>query len=358
MLARALLSLWLGVLVTITGSAGVPTATSWSADGQAAPILVAENETANSETQAQRQQKQPLNNAPTWRSVRSGEPNTTQVRGRETGVLIQAGGETWRQIRNGPVTLVFGTLLILVPLLILSFYRYSGPMKLHDKPTGRLVERFNRWERIVHWFTAVSFVVLAVSGILMLFGKHFLLPVIGYSAFSWFAAVSKNLHNFVGPLFIFCVGCIFVTFLRDNLFRRIDFQWMLKMPQVLTGKTHVPSGRFNAAEKGWFWGGVALLGLIVSASGLVLDFPNFDQTRGTMQIASIVHGVGALLFVLASFGHIYMGTIGTEGAYQAMKTGMVDETWAREHHELWYEEVKAGKRGSSDAQRAELQGGR
>ncbi|MGQ0578966.1 MAG: formate dehydrogenase subunit gamma [Betaproteobacteria bacterium] len=352
MLTRVLLSVWLGLLVTIAGSATVPVAIVRAAENQAVANQAAENE-----TQVQRQQKQPLNNAPTWRDVRSGESHTTQVRGRETGVLIQAGGETWRQIRNGPVTLVFGMLLILVPVLIGWFYRYSGPMKLHGKPSGRMIERFNKWERIVHWFTAVSFVVLAVTGVLMLFGKYFLLPVIGYYAFSWFGAVSKNLHNFVGPLFIFCVACIFVTFLRDNIFRGIDLQWLLKMPQVLTGKAHVASGRFNAAEKGWFWGGVALLGLIVSASGLVLDFPNFDQTRQTMQIANIVHGVGALLFVLASFGHIYMGTIGTEGAYQAMKTGMVDETWAREHHELWYQEVKAGKRGRGDARRAGLQGG-
>jgi len=357
MLTRALLSVWLGILVTIAGSASVPVAAVRAADNQAALNRAAENETAENETQAQRQQKQPLNNAPTWRDVRSSESHTTQVRGRETGVLIQAGGETWRQIRNGPITLVFGTLLILVPVAIWLFYRKAGPMKLHGKPSGRMIERFNKWERIVHWFTAVSFVVLAVTGILMLFGKHFLLPVIGYSAFSWFGAFSKNLHNFVGPLFIFCLGCIFVTFLRDNFFRRIDMQWLLKMPQVLTGKAHVASGRFNAAEKGWFWGGVALLGFIVSASGLVLDFPNFDQTRHTMQIANIVHGVGALLFVLASFGHIYMGTIGTEGAYQAMKTGMVDETWAKEHHELWYQEVKAGKRGGGGAQRAELLGG-
>ncbi len=347
MMTRALLSVWLGVLVTIAGSATVPVAA----------VRAAQNEAAQNETQAQRQQKQPLNNAPTWRDVRSGDSYTTQVRGRETGVLIQAGGETWRRVRNGPITLVFGTLLILAPILIWSFYRYSGPMKLDGKPTGRMIERFNKWERTVHWFTAVSFVVLAVTGILMLFGKHFLLPVIGYGAFSWFAAFSKNLHNFVGPLFIFCVACIFVTFLRDNFFQSIDMRWLLKMPQVLTGKAHVASGRFNAAEKGWFWGGVALLGLIVSASGLVLDFPNFDQTRHAMQIANIVHGVGALLFVLASFGHIYMGTIGTEGAYQAMKTGMVDETWAKEHHELWYEEVKAGKRGGGGAQRAELLGG-
>lgn len=309
------------------------------------------------DSQAQRQQTQPLNNAPTWRAVRAGENHTTQVRGRETGVLIQASGETWRWLRNGPVSVFFGILLILVPVVILAFYRWNGPMKLHGQPTGRSIERFNRWERIVHWSTAISFVVLALTGILMLFGRSVLLPVVGYSAFSWFAVLAKNLHNFVGPLFIFCTLCMLVTFLRDNLFSKIDLVWLLKAPKVLTGREHVPSGRFNAAEKGWFWGGVALLGLVVGASGLVLDFPNFDQTRLTMQIAHIVHAVGALIFVLAAFGHIYMGTIGTEGAYAAMRTGFVDETWAKEHHELWYDEVRAGTRDHPDARSARLPGG-
>ena len=163
MLARALLSLWLGVLLTIAGSATVPVAVVRAADSQAAADRPAANE-----SQVQRQQNQPLNNAPTWRDVRSGESHTTQVRGRETGVLIQAGGETWRRIRNGPITLVFGVLLIAVPILIWSFYRYGGPMKLHGKPSGRMIERFSKWERTVHWFTAGSFVVLAVTGILML----------------------------------------------------------------------------------------------------------------------------------------------------------------------------------------------
>ncbi|HWQ39724.1 MAG TPA: formate dehydrogenase subunit gamma [Burkholderiales bacterium] len=297
--------------------------------------------------QAKRQVEQPLNNAPAWREVRSGAAHTTQVRGRESGVLIQASGETWRQIRNGPVTLIGGALLILVPVAIYLFYRKSGPMKLHEPPSGRKIERFTRWERIVHWCTAVTFVILAVTGIVLLFGKHFLIPVIGYNAFSWLATVSKTLHNFVGPLFIFSVACMFFTYLRDNLWRKADWEWLRKAPLVLTGKAHVPSGKYNAAEKGWFWGGVAFLGLIVGASGLVLDFPNFDQTRYTMQVANIVHGIGALLFVLASFGHIYMGTIGTEGAYEGMKTGFVDEIWAKEHHELWYREVKAGARATA-----------
>lgn len=327
MAARAWFGIWLALAVLIGGSSTLPAGRALAGSDSAA--------------QVKRQQEQPLNNAPVWRAVREGEAGVTQVRGRETGVLIQSGGETWRLIRNGPVTLYGGILLIVVPLLILGFYRFNGPMKLHGRPTGRSIERFTRWERIVHWSTAITFVILGITGILLLFGKHFVIPVLGYAAFAWIAAISKNLHNFVGPLFIFCVAAMFVTYLRDNLPRRIDWEWLRKAPQVLTGRAHVPSGKYNAAEKGWFWGGVAFLGLVVGVSGLVLNFPNFDQTRLTMQTANIVHGVGALLFVLASFGHIYMGTIGTEGAWQGMKTGQVDETWAREHHALWYEEVTA-----------------
>ena len=205
-----------------------------------------------------------------------------------------------------------------MPIIIAVFYGVNGSLKLHGKPTGNLVQRFSYWERIIHWSTATTFVVLAITGILLLFGKYLLIPLIGHTGFSWFGVISKNVHNLVGPLFIFCVACMFVTFVRDNLWEKIDWEWLKKSPQVLTGKGHAPSGKYNAAEKGWFWGGVALLGLVVGITGLILDFPNFAQTRQTMQIANIIHGVGALLFIAASLGHIYMGTIGTEGAYDAM----------------------------------------
>ena len=326
---RALfLSAWLG-LCSVLGGASITGVAATAGDNDAA------------DRQALRQAEQPLNNAPMWRSVRSGGEHSTQVIGRETGVLIQSAGETWRQIRNGPVTLIGGLLLILVPIVIGAFYGWSGPLKLHGQPTGKLVQRFTYWERTIHWFTATTFVVLAVTGILMLFGKHVLIPIIGYTGFSWFAVISKNVHNIVGPLFIFCVACMFVMFVRDNLWKKIDWEWVKKSPQVLTGKGHASSGKYNAAEKGWFWGGVAFLGLVVGFSGLILDFPNFAQTRFTMQVANIVHGVGALLFMAASLGHIYMGTLGTEGAYDAMRTGNVDETWAKEHHDLWLDQVKS-----------------
>ena len=299
---------------------------------------------STAQEQAQRQITQPLNNAPMWREVRKGENpyQTTQVRGIETTVLVQPGGETWRRIRNGPVALYGGLLLIAVPLLIFGFYRWKGPIKLHDKPTGRLIERFSDWERIVHWSTAISFVILAVSGIIILFGKHIILPVFGYTLFSWFAIVGKNLHNFVGPLFVFCTLVMFVTFVRDNLWRLIDFRWFANLGGMLGGN-EVPSGRFNAGEKAWFWFGVTVLGIVVSATGLVLDFPNFEQARAIMQQANVIHASAAVLFIAISLGHIYLGTIGMKGAYDSMRTGYVDETWGKEHHLIWYEEVKAGK---------------
>lgn len=272
----------------------------------------------------------------------SGALNYTQSRNREAGVFQQKEGHTfWRALRNGPVTFYGGWLLVLLPMLILGFYKVFGPLHLHGQPTGRLILRFDAWERHVHWASAGTFVVLGLTGLTILFGKHILLPVVGYTAFSWIAIIAKNVHNLVGPLFFVSVVLLFKRYVKENLWHKVDWLWIRDAHNVLRGKLHVPSYKFNAAEKAWFWGGVTLFGLIVSLSGFVLDFPVFEQGRHVMQIANLVHGIGALLFISAAFGHIYMGTIGADGALEAMKTGMVDEAWAKEHHELWYEEQKA-----------------
>lgn len=294
--------------------------------------------------QAQRQITQPGNNAPVWSDVRrGGNPyQTTQVRGVETNILVQPGGETWRQVRNGPLTLYGGLLLLAVLLLIGAYYSLKGPLRVRDKPTGKLIERFSDWERLVHWSTAISFVILAISGTVILFGKYIILPLFGYTLFSWLAIIGKNLHNFVGPLFIFCTLAMFVTYVKDNLWRAMDFTWFAKAGGLINGE-HVPSGRFNGGEKAWFWFGVTLLGIVSGASGLVLDFPNFEQARSIMQQANVVHAISAMFFIAVALAHIYIGTIGAEGAYEAMRYGLVDEAWAKEHHEVWYEEVKAGK---------------
>lgn len=312
--------------------------------GMLAPATAADVKSA--QEQAARQQVQPGNNAPVWRDVRGGENayQTTQVRGIESDVLVQPGGETWRQLRNGPITVYGGWVIVLVMALIGIFYSLKGPIKLHEKPTGRRLLRFGPWDRMVHWGAAISFVLLAVTGTIILFGKHILLPVIGYTLFAWLATLSKNVHNFVGPVFAFCTILLFVTFVKDNFPKAEDMKWLVKAGGLLSGE-HVPSGRFNAGEKVWFWFGVTLLGVIVSITGFVLNFPNFEQGRLLMQQASAIHAIAAVLFLVMGMSHIYLGTVGVEGAYESMRTGYVDETWAKEHHEYWYQDAVAGNKG-------------
>lgn len=292
--------------------------------------------------QQERTLTQPYNNAPVWKEVRGNQAQTTSLPGRETNVLIQPQGQTWRALHNSKLAVYGGWALVAMFLVIVAYYFIKGVIELPEPETGRKVLRFNAWERTAHWTTAICFVILACSGLIILFGKTVLLPIIGYTLFSWLAVLAKNLHNFVGPLFVISIVLTFVTFLRDNWPRRGDWQWLIHFGGLFGGHT-TPSHRFNALEKLWFWFGLLTLGFVMGASGFVLDFPNFDQTRQTMQTANVVHVIGATLFVLGAMGHIYMGTIGMAGAYRAMRDGYVDETWAKVHHELWYQDIKAGK---------------
>ena len=294
--------------------------------------------------QAERQKTQPGNNAPVWREARSGGQNYASIPGREASVLIQSGGQTWRERRNNQLIPLGGWIFAGVFVLCALFYLWRGTIKLKHPETGRKLLRFTGFERMVHWTVATTFSILAISGLTMAFGKMLLLPLIGHTLFGWLALVLKNLHNFVGPLFVLGVVVMFVTFIKDNWPKGYDLTWLRKGGGLASG-VHAPAGKYNAGEKLWFWGGLLLLGVTASLSGLVLDFPNFDQLRSTMQLANVVHLSATMLMMAAALGHIYMGTIGQAGAYQAMKTGYVDEEWAKEHHDIWYEEVKheAGK---------------
>jgi formate dehydrogenase subunit gamma len=227
--------------------------------------------------------------------------------------------------------------------LVLAYF-VLGKIRMKAPMTGRLIERFTSFERIVHWTAAISFVVLALTGIALVFGKYVVLPLFGHTLFGWIAYAGKNIHNFVGPLFAVSLLVTFVTYVKDNLPTLADLRWMARLGGLL-GKGHPPAGRFNGGEKVWFWAGVVVLGLIVSASGFVLDVlvPGIVYSRGNMQVANVIHLVGAVLFTALSLGHIYLGTVGMEGAYAAMRHGYVDDTWAKEHHQLWYDDVVSGK---------------
>jgi formate dehydrogenase subunit gamma len=319
--------------------------------------FVAPAEPKADESNAERAKSQPGNNAPLWRAVRESgtQPGYTSQVGAERGVLIQPfvqypgsrlsnAGEAWRQVRNQWIIPYGGALVLMVLVALALFYWRKGSMGGHQADTGRLIERFTYFERVTHWSVAISFTVLGVSGLVMAFGKFFLLPILGGTLFGWLTYALKTAHNFAGPLFAVALVVFAITYLRDNLPRAGDLTWLLKGGGLL-GDHEVPSHRFNAGEKVMFWAGVIVLGLIVAASGLVLDklVPGWGDTRGQMQVAHMVHAVATLLMTALFLGHIYMGTIGMKGAYQGMRTGYVDEAWAREHHEHWHDDIKAGK---------------
>jgi formate dehydrogenase subunit gamma len=305
------------------------------------------------QSQAERQLVQPGNNAPVWREVQSGQQAYTSIKGQETNVLIQpamrlpgtpttTAGEAWRLFRNNLITPIGGWLFLAVAVVIGVFHWLKGPVKVHESPTGRLIQRFTPFERYVHWVMGISFAILGVTGLIILLGKYVLLPVIGYTLFSWLSSLSKNLHNFVGPIFALSLVVFIIRYIKDNIPRGYDVKWFGSAGGMFGGK-HVPSGRFNGGEKAWFWIGVVVLSLIVSITGLILNFPNFDQVRAVMIQANILHGIAGMAVIILAVGHIYMGTIGVEGAYGSMRYGYVDEAWAKEHHQLWYEDVKSGK---------------
>jgi formate dehydrogenase subunit gamma len=310
------------------------------------------------QTNGERMKVQPGNNAPVWRQVGGGVTGTSSLpksEAPEAGNLIQPfvqypgsrltnAGEAWREVRNNWLVPYGGSFILIVLVAIVVFYWRVGAIKTHDKPTGRLIERFTPFERSAHMVNAAAFSILAISGLVMAFGKFFILPVIGTTMFGWLAFVLKNAHNFAGPLFAVSLLIVIFTFVKDNLPASGDLNWLLKGGGMFA-EHEIKSGRFNAGEKVVFWGGVFVLGLVVVSSGLVMDklVPGLDYARNTMQMAHMVHSVSNILMVVMFMGHIYLGTLGTEGAFEGMKTGYVDETWAREHHELWYEDVKAGR---------------
>lgn len=311
---------------------------------------------------AQRNRVQPGNNAPMWRDVQRGVEGYSSLpksQAPEAGVLIQGqvqypgsrlttAGEAWRQVRNNWI-IPYGGALIIISIVALAIFWFTKGAIGHNDAVGgggRRIERFTPFERAAHWTNAVAFVVLGLSGIVMAFGRFFLLPIMGGTLFGYFTYLLKNLHNFFGPLFAVSLLIVIITFVKDEFPRKGDMGWLLKAGGVFSKSgDEPPSHRFNAGEKVVFWIGVVLLGIITVASGLVLNhlIPGIDYVRSTMQQSHMIHAVAAVLMICLIGFHIYLGTIGMRGAYTTMRHGYVDEAWAREHHAYWHDDIVAGK---------------
>jgi formate dehydrogenase subunit gamma len=257
-------------------------------------------------------------------------------------VLIQPAGRTWDHFHE--VTLYWlGAIVILGTLAALAAaYFVLGRLRISAGRSGRKVSRFKAFERFVHWLTAVSFVVLGISGLNITFGKHLLLPLIGNDAFSAFSQAAKYAHNFTSFPFVLGLVLIVVMFIKDNIPEKSDIEWFKQGGGFIKSK-HAPARRFNAGEKLVFWGALGA-GVAVSVSGYLLLFPFYITNIADMQIAQVVHSIFAILFVALILGHIYIGTLGMEGAFEAMWTGEVDFNWAKEHHDLWLEDELAKDR--------------
>jgi formate dehydrogenase subunit gamma len=285
-----------------------------------------------------------------WRAVREANVGTTQVQGVDTGVLINSRGETWRHFRMEQLIPVGAILMGSVLALIVLFYLVRGPLRMQGGPSGKKIQRFTVFERTTHWFTVSLFWLLALTGLILLYGRFVLIPVLGPEGFGLTASACKEAHNLFGPMFLVAILMLFLTFVKDNIYARGDMTWLLKGGGMFGGG-HVSAGRFNAGEKIWFWIAVPG-GLVLSVSGLILDFAVFGQGRELMEISHVLHGIAAVVVITVSFGHIYLGTAGVEGTLGSMTTGNVDEAWAKSHHDRWYAEVKAAEAGENETEPA------
>ena len=264
----------------------------------------------------------------------------------KASVLIQPAGRAWDHFHE--VLLHWSAAVVILGTVVLlgAAYLIMGRIRISAGRSGRTVLRFRAFERFSHWLTAVSFVILGLTGLNITFGKIVLLPVIGPEAFSEISQIGKYLHNFTSFSFVAGLVLIIAIFFRDNLPARVDIEW-LKQGGGFIKSRHAPAGRFNLGEKAVYWLSLAA-GLVVSISGFVLLFPFYETNIAEMQLAQAVHAVVAVLFIALILAHIYIGTLGMEGAFEAMGTGEVDINWAKEHHDVWLaEQVEKGNARST-----------
>lgn len=321
-----------------------------------------------------------------WRDTAAGMSGTTSAKGFDAGILIQnpvavdgasaygtytSSGMRWLEIRNGPLPQYgsYGLGAIIVVLVV--FFAIRGRIKIDHGPAGVHIERFKLIERIGHWLTAVSFVLLGLTGLYMLYGKTFLIPILGHEAYAAIAWVGKHIHHYFGFSFMVGLVLIFLMWVRHNIPGLIDLKWAAKGGGVLVKGVHPDAKKFNGGQKIIFWATI-IGGASLSASGLALMFPGeipdmFSKTFAILnmvgfsfpteltqvqeqQYSQLWHSIVALGMIVIIIAHIYIGSIGMEGAFDAMGNGRVDLNWAKEHHNLWVEEVEQKQSGKMPAE--------
>ena len=295
-----------------------------------------------------------------WRALRGGAQGNVSIPDKKAGVLIQSEGENWRAVRNGPMSTYGGWALLGIVILLALFFALRGRIKIDAGPSPNRIERFNSLERFAHWLMAGSFIILGLTGLNMLYGRYVIKPVLGADFFALITYWGKLAHNYLAFAFMLGVALAFVLWVKHNFLNKYDLVWIAKGGGMFSKGSHPPAKKFNAGQKLIFWI-VVIGGFSISASGIMLMFPfEFAMFAGTFeilnsvgfnlptqltameeqQLAQIWHGIVGLFLIVVIVAHIYIGTIGMEGAFDAMGSGMVDENWAREHHSVWVAEMK------------------
>jgi len=297
-----------------------------------------------------------------WRAVREGDAGNVSGPNAQAGVMIQSEGDLWRAMRNGPLSTYGIWVMVGMVALLALFFLIRGRIKIDAGLSGHRLIRFNGFERAVHWLTASTFIVLAVTGLNLLYGKYFMPYLVGPDIFAWLTIGGKYAHNYLAFGFMIGIALMFVLWLVDNIPTHHDLIWLLKGGGMLMKGVHPPSKKFNAGQKILFWL-VIVSGVSLSLSGLALLFPfQFTMFADTFvkvnawfgtelpttltpiqeqQYAQLWHAIVGIVMTAVIFGHIYIGTIGMEGAFDAMGEGDVDYNWAREHHGLWVKDLEA-----------------
>ncbi len=296
-----------------------------------------------------------------WRAIRKGVTGSVSIPDKKAGQLVQSDGDELRAFRQGPMS-QFGGWLLIGSLIVLGlFYVGRGRIQVEAGLSGRTIERFNAFERFVHWLTASSFIILSLTGLNMLYGKYLLPSIIGKSAFASLTMFGKFAHDWIAWAFILGIILMFFSWVRHNIPNMADVRWLLAGGGMFSKGVHPPAKRFNAGQKIIFWlvieGGASL-----SGTGLALLFPveiemfaatfkvmnqlvsNFPTELSPIQetqYALMWHGIMALVMIAIIIAHIYIGSLGMEGAFDAVGTGQVDINWAKEHHNLWVQEMES-----------------
>ncbi len=293
-----------------------------------------------------------------WRYVRTGNAGTSQMKDELAAVMIQSEGDNWRAFRNGPLSSYGAYGLAIIVALLVVFYAVRGRIKIEAGPSKEKILRFGTIDRFAHWLMAGSFVILGITGLNLLYGRYVFIPIFGKEGFATITAFGKLAHNYLAFAFMAGLGLSFVLWVRHNIPSKLDLKWLAMGGGIFVKGVHPPARKFNAGQKIIFWA-VMIGGLSVSMSGIALMFPfqtsMFSETFAMLnlvgfnlptdftvlqeqQMNQLWHGIVSLALMTMIIAHIYIGSVGMEGALDAMNTGMVDRNWAKEHHNLWVEE--------------------